>query len=126
MAARCARDVGDFAREMTGFCMFYRALCEQARAGVGVSSDPGNQRLSLLPRVCAATRAEIVKRIDAIGSQVFARETIEELERTNAELLLMAHNFADGHRDYGGVIQGFALLYACLLAEAIRERGILH
>ena len=116
MAARCARDVGNFARVMTGFCMFYRVLSAQARAGLGASSDPDKQRLSLLPRVSAATRAEIVRRIDTIG----------ELERANAELLLMAHNFAEDHPDYGGVMQGFALLYACLLAEATRERGVLH
>jgi hypothetical protein len=70
MAARCARDVGNFARVMTGFCMFYRVLSAQARA----SSDPDKQRLSLLPRVSAATRAEIVRRIDAIGSQDAERE----------------------------------------------------
>ena len=126
MAARCARDVGNFARVMTGFCMFYRVLSAQARAGLGASSDPDKQRLSLLPRVSAATRAEIVRRIDAIGSQEFTREAIGELERANAELLLMAHNFAEDHPDYGGVMQGFALLYACLLAEATREREVLH
>ena len=126
MAARCARDVGNFARVMTGFCMFYRVLSAQARAVLDASSDPDKQRLSLLPRVSAATRAEIVRRIDAIGSEEFTREAIGELERANTELLFMAHNFAEDHPDYGGGIQGFALLYACLLAEAIRERGILH
>jgi hypothetical protein len=126
MAARCAHDVGNSARVMTGFCMFYRVLSMQARAGPGASSDPDKQPLSPLPRVSAATRAEIVRRIDGIGSQEFTRETIEERERTNAELLLMAHNFAEDHPDYGGVMQGFALLYACLLAEATRERSVLH
>jgi hypothetical protein len=38
----------------------------------------------------------------------------------------MAHNFATDHSDYGGVIQGFALLYASLLAEAAQEREVLH
>jgi hypothetical protein len=33
MAARGARDVGNFARVMTWFCMFYRVLTSQARAG---------------------------------------------------------------------------------------------
>src|ERR1700724_4613842 len=41
MAARCARDVGNFARVMTWFCMFYRVLSAQARAGLRASSaDP--------------------------------------------------------------------------------------
>ena len=84
------------------------------------------QPLNLLPRVSAATRADIVKRIDAIGSQEFTQETIGELERDNPELFLMSHNFAEDHTDYGGVIQGFALLYACLLAEAHQERAALH
>jgi len=126
MAARRAPDVGNFARAMPGFCMFYRLLSAQARADLGASSDPDKQRLSLLPRVSAATRAEVVRRIDAIGSQEFTREAIGELERANAELLFMAHNFAEDHPDYGGVMQGFALLYACLSAEATRERGVLH
>jgi hypothetical protein len=30
MAARCARDVGNFARVMTGFCVFYRVLSAHA------------------------------------------------------------------------------------------------
>ncbi|MDB6091902.1 MAG: hypothetical protein JWN85_4686 [Gammaproteobacteria bacterium] len=127
MASRCARDVGDFTRIMTGFCMFYRLLTAEARAALGPSANRGDrQQLSLLPRVAPATRADIVKRIDSIGSQEFTREAITELERNNPELLLMAHHFAEDQADYGGVIQGFALLYASLLAQAAQERGILH
>jgi hypothetical protein len=127
MATRCARDVGDFARIMTGFCMFYRLLATEARAALGTPSDPGEgQQLRLLPRVSAATRAAIVRRIDAIGSQDFTREALAELERNNPELLLMAHNFAEDQADYAGVMQGFALLYASLVAEAAEERGVLH
>jgi hypothetical protein len=126
MAARCARDVGNFARVMTGFCMFYRVLAAQARAGLDASSDLDEQQLSLLPRVSPATRAAIVLRIDALGSQEFTRETATELEHNNPELLLMSDNFASDHSDYGGVMQGFTLLYACLLAEAARQRGALH
>lgn len=127
MAARCARDVGDYSRIMTGFCMFYRLLAAEARAGLGTSRALGDRRpLSLLPRVSPATRDDIAKRIDTIGSKEFTHETIVELERNNPELLLMSHNFAEDHSDYGGVMQGFALLYACLLAEAAQERGHLH
>ncbi|MDB6107302.1 MAG: hypothetical protein JWO52_7301 [Gammaproteobacteria bacterium] len=127
MAARCARDVGNFARVMTWFCMFYRVLSAQARAGLGASSsDPAEQQLRLLPRVSAETRAAIVKRIGTVGSQEFTREAVAELEQNNPELLIMSHNFAEDHEDYGGVMQGFALLYASLLAEAAQERGVLH
>src|SRR5882757_10449032 len=117
MAARCARDVGDSVRIMTGFCMFYRLLTAEARAALGASRDLGDrQDMSLLPRVSPGTRADIVKRIDAIGSKKFTRESIAALEDKNPELLLMAHNFSEDQADYGGVMQGFALLYASLSA----------
>jgi hypothetical protein len=38
----------------------------------------------------------------------------------------MAHYFAESQADYPGVMQGFALLFACLSAAAERERGVLH
>jgi hypothetical protein len=128
MATRCARDVGDFGRIMTGFCMFYRLLSTEARtAALRTPNDPvEGQQLPLLPRVSAATRAAIVRRIDAIGSQEFTREALSELERNNPELLLMAHNFAEDQADYAGVMQGFALLYSALVAEAAEERSVLH
>lgn len=107
--------------------MFYRLLTAEATTALGTSRELGHgQHLSLLPRVSPATRAEIVKRIDASGSNEFTRETITELERNNPELLLMSHHFAEDHGDYGGLMQGFALLYACLLAEATQDRAVLH
>ncbi|HEY2037336.1 MAG TPA: hypothetical protein VGG96_10005 [Steroidobacteraceae bacterium] len=127
IATRCARDVGDFHRMMTGFCMFYRLLAAEAQ---GCAGEPGFEErgrpISLLPRAQAATRSEVVKRIDAVGSQEFIREAVDELERHNPELLLTAHHFADDQPDYGGIIQGFALIYAVLTAEAAREQGVLH
>jgi hypothetical protein len=75
MATRCARDVGEFTRVMTGFCMFYRLLTYEARAASAMSHVPGdNQKLSLLPRVSAQTRAQIVRRIDSLGSQGFTAD----------------------------------------------------
>jgi hypothetical protein len=38
MATRCARDVGEFTRVMTGFCMFYRLLTYEARAAARAAS----------------------------------------------------------------------------------------
>jgi hypothetical protein len=127
MATRCAHDVGDFARIMNGFCMFYRLLSAQGRADLSAAGHAGGgSQLRMLPRVSPATRSELVRRIDTLGSQEFTREVIAELESGNPELLLMGHNFAEDQRDYLGVMQGFALLYACLLAEAREQRGALH
>jgi hypothetical protein len=106
--------------------MFYRLLTIAARAPGGESSRHGaEQHVKLLPRVSVDTRADVVRKIDAIGSLNFTRQAFDELESNNAELLVMAHNFAENQNDYGGVMQGFALIYACLLAEATKER-ILH
>jgi hypothetical protein len=127
MATRWSRDVGDSTRIMTGFCLFYRLLTAQARAAAGVpQADPAHQQLTALPRVSATTRADIVKQISVLGSQEFTGRAVDELERNNPELLLMAHYFAENQADYLGVMQGFALLFACLSAEADRERGVLH
>jgi hypothetical protein len=127
MAMRCARDVGDAPRVMTGFCMFYRLLTAEAHEAIPGSRDVGERATwSLLPRVSRETRARIVQRIDTVGSNGFTRETLAELETQNPELLLMAHNFAESQPDYAGLMQGFALLYGCLLAEALQERGSLH
>src|ERR1700761_4449238 len=121
IATRCARDVGDFIRIMTGFCMFYRLLYAEAQGVRVMLRAPGGARQSSpLPRVTEETRADIVKRIDSIGSQAFTREAIADLESNNPELLLMAHHFAADQTDYAGVMQGFALLYACLSAEGGR------
>jgi hypothetical protein len=127
VATRCARDVGDFARIMTGFCMFYRVLAAEARGTAGAVGSLGDRsNLYLLPRVSRDTRANIVKHVVAVGSAEFTREVLGELERNNPELLQMWHHFAEDQADYIGVMQGFALLYACLLAEAAEERGALH
>ncbi len=127
MARRCARDVGDFTRIMTGFCMFYRLLNLEAQAAI--AALPGNAEryaLTLLPRVSPQTRREIVGRIDAAGAEAFTRDAIVALERNNPELLIMGHQFAEDQPDYVGVMQGFALLYASLVAQAAQERGTVH
>src|ERR1700753_1670446 len=88
IATRCARDVGDFIRIMTGFCIFYRLLYVEAQVNRVTVQAPGSaQQLSVLPRVTEYTRADIVKRIDAIGSQAFTLEAIADLECNNPELL---------------------------------------
>jgi hypothetical protein len=80
---------------MTGFGLFYRLLTAQARATAGVpQAGPAQRQLPALPCVSAATRADIVKQISTLGSQEFTSKAMDELERNNPELLLMAHHFA--------------------------------
>ena len=57
---------------------------------------------------------------------MFTRRTIEDLERTNPELLQMAHGFASRHEEYLLVMQGFALLYRSLLVQSGADRKYLH
>lgn len=127
MARRCARDVGDSSHIMNGFCMFYRLLNDEARAGLNASERRMEYHaMSMLPRVSAMTRAGVAEHIERIGSAQFTRDAITILERDNPELLRMGHGFAEDQADYAGVIQGFALLYACLSAEVALKRGALH
>ena len=126
IAARCARDVGDATRVMTRFCMFYALLISEAGATLDTPPDIETLRLNLLPRVTPETRASIVERIDAGGSKRFTREALEELERDNPALLAMAHSFAEEQSDYIGIMQGFALLYVSLSAEAAQQHRSLH
>jgi hypothetical protein len=87
---------------------------------------PEARALDALPRVSSETRDRVVKEIGRQGTEAFTRRAIEELERSNPELLAMAHNFSSRHKDYLGTMQGFALLYACLAAQAAADRASLH
>ena len=130
MALRCSRDVGgpmESQQVMNGFLFFYRLLSNEAHAAAGMPpGSAGVPTLSLLPRVSAETRAAMVKRIDALGPDEFTRQATAEIERSNPELLIMAHNCAEGRRNYLGIMQGFALLYASLLEESLSKGGALH
>jgi hypothetical protein len=89
-------------------------------------ADVGESLLSLPPRVTPDTRDLIVKQIDQKGTEAFTMECIDDLEATNPELLQMAHNFASRHRDYLGVMQGFALLYKSLVLQTSADRAYLQ
>ena len=120
MAARCAADLKDSGKAMVGFGVFYRLLVAQ----FPLPADAAG--LTPLPRVGAVTRARLVAEIDEKGAAAFTREAIAELERSNPELLQMAHNFASGLGDYLHAMQGFALLYRSLLVQSTQERTRLH
>jgi hypothetical protein len=127
LAAKCAGDVGDSQRIMGGFCMFYRLLIAQVAPGHPLTTESGVPvGLNPLPRVTAATRAEIVADIDHRGAEAFIRDAIQELEDTNPELLQMAHYFASEHGNYPGIMQGFALLYTALLVQSGTDKLSVH
>lgn len=127
MARKCARDVGEPARILTGFCMFYRLLVVRCLESLRNAHGSGrNRERALLPRVTPDTRDFVARRIDSVGPEAFTREAVEELRRSNPELLQMAHNFASEQPDYLGTLQGFALIYAALVAQCTSERTVLH
>ena len=120
MMSKCAADFGNSTKIMQGLGMFYRLLVVQLR------TDVGESLLNLPPRVTPDTRDLIVRQIDANGSEAFTMESIADLEATNPELLQTAHNFASRHRDYLGVMQGFALLYKSLVLQSFADRAFLQ
>lgn len=120
MATKCARDLGNGGQLMLGFGMFYRLLVAQLpKAGTGSHGD-------VLPRVTPQTRALVAGQIADQGPELFTRQAIEHLTKNNPELLQMAHQFASRQPDYLGAMQGFALLYASLVAQADADRERPH
>lgn len=123
VARKWADDVGEPARIMTGFCMFYRLLdLEAQKTGEGLAGDTPPR----LPRVTPEVRDSIVQQIVTQGPEAFTRVSIDDLEKHNPQLLQIAHQFASHHADYLRTMQGFALLYACLNAQSTVDRGRLH
>lgn len=120
MARKCAADIGDAPRIMVGFGMFYQLLISAA------ADAAGRPVMNALPNVTAKTRDALVQEIDQTGSEAFTLRAIADLERTNPELMQMAHGFASRQEDYPRVMQGFALLYRSLDAQSASDRIYLH
>lgn len=120
MARKCAADVGNAPRIMVGFGMFYQLLISAA------ADAAGRRVMHALPSVTAKTRDALVREIDQAGSEAFTLRAIVDLERTNPELMQMAHGFASRQVDYLRVMQGFALLYRSLDAQSAADRKYLH
>jgi hypothetical protein len=120
MILKCARDVGNPAKMIIGFAMFYLLLMMEASSG----GDGGG--LQQLPRVSADTRDLLVRKIDEQGPEAFVMEAVENLERDNPELLQMAHAFAANHEEYLRIMQGFALMYQSLVLQLSADRSRLH
>ena len=120
MARKCAADVGTAPKLMVGFGMFYQLL-------VSASADATDKQvMHALPCVTARTRDALVREIDNDGSEAFTLRAIEDLERSNPELMQMAHGFASRYEDYLRVMQGFALLYRSLDVQSATDRKYLH
>jgi len=120
MARSCAADVDNGPKVMVGFGMFYQLL-------VSASSDTKEtQFMHPLPCVTAKTRDLLVREIDEEGAESFTLQTLQDLERSNPELMQMAHSFASRHQDYLRVMQGFALLYRSLVVQSGADRKYLH
>lgn len=126
MAAKCAGDVGDAERTLLGLAMFYRLLVLEGRASLAPGQAGAAAGLDPLPRVAPQTRGRIARQIDQKGAETFAREALAHMERNNPELLQMAHHFASRQSNYLGMMQGFALIYACLAAQAAADRASVH
>jgi hypothetical protein len=120
MAIKCAADLGSPANLLVGFGMFYRVLAGQLSAPVGTPT------LHALPRVSPETRALLVAEIDEKSPQAFTLDAIADLEVGNPELLQLAHSFASMLDGYLHAMQGFALLYKALLAQAMEDRARPH
>lgn len=120
MARKCATDLGNATRVMVGFGMFYQLL---SQASIDAADHPVMQAL---PCVTAETRDALVREIDDVGCEAFTLRTIEDMERNNPELMQTAHGFAARHDDYLRSMQGFALLYRSLTAQAVADRKCLH
>jgi hypothetical protein len=108
MALRCARDIGDPQRILTGLAMFYRILYLAARERGGVP-----------PRITLETRDVIASMIGEFGDEQFVLLATETLQTENPCLLQMADSFASRHHDYLGIMQGFVMLYKALSAQAV-------
>jgi hypothetical protein len=127
MAQRCASDLGDPAAIMVGFAMLYRLLgAEASTAPKRALQRPAVLQLDPLPRVTAGTRQRVLRQIDEKGAEAFTHDALAEMERGNPELLQMAHHFASRQRAYLPVMQGLALVYASLAAQAEADRASFH
>ena len=108
MALGCAQELGDPERIMTGFAMFYRFLALDAR-----------DRGGAVPRITPDTRDVVSTLIGEFGEERFVLLATETLHDENPCLLQMADSFSSRHEDYFAIMQGFALLYKCLAAQAV-------
>lgn len=118
LAERCAAELGEATKFLTGFAMFYRLLVQQWPVR--------DWRLSPLPRVTAETHRQAVAKVQGQGSELFMAGVVEQLECDNPELLLMVHNFAHGQKNYLALMEAFMLLYAALELQAEADRLYLH
>ena len=117
MAEKCAASFGSRTKTiLLELLIFYRLLRAEYKA-----MDPRLRMLASFPRVSTQTRDRLLEQIDSMGEQAFTRRAIEDFEKYNPELLLMAHNSATRCGEYLPIMQGFALIYRALSEQAATE-----
>ena len=107
IAMRCARDTGHSKRVLIGFAMFYQILALDAR-----------DRGTVVPRITIETRDAIAGLIGELGDGPFTLLAVDALRLGNPCLMQMADSFASRFENYLDIVQGFALLYKTLEAQA--------
>jgi hypothetical protein len=131
VATRCASDTGDPEAAIAGFAMLYRLLAAEAYVTAAAEAQPpppssAALRLDPLPYVMPDTRERVVRQIHEKGAETFMHDALGDMERSNPELLQMAHHFASWQRNYLAAMQGLALIYACLAAQAETDHAAYH
>ena len=117
MAEKCAASFGSRAKAiLLELLIFYRLLRAEHQA-----MDPRLRLLAPFPRVSRQTRDRLLEQIDSTGEQAFTSTAVEDFEKFNPELLLMAHNSATRCGEYLPMIQGFALIYRALSEQAAAD-----
>lgn len=110
MATRCARECRDPDRVLTGFAMFYRIIALAAR-----------NRGRTVPRITNDTLDTITALVSEFGEERFTFLATEMLHSENPYLLQMADSFASPADNHEVIMQGFALLYKALAAQAVTD-----
>ncbi len=110
MATGCARECRNPDRVLTGFAMFYRIIALAAR-------DRGRA----MPRITDDTRDVISTLLGEFGEERFTFLATEMLHSENPYLLRMADSFASPSDNHEAIMQGFALLYKALSAQAVTD-----
>lgn len=117
MAEKCAASFGSRTKDIfLELLIFYRLLLAEYKA-----MDPRLRLLASFPRVSRQTRDRLLEQIDSTGEHAFTSKAIEDLEKSNPELLLMAHNSATRCGEYLPMMQGFALIYRALSEQAAAD-----
>lgn len=80
--------------------------------------------MSFLPRVSAATRERAAREFDDLGVAACTGRVMQDLQRTNPEILDMTTKCANDAGDPDRIMAGFAMFYRALMLEAPAVPGV--